>query len=173
MGHDLSKLDANQVIQDVHDVDNHSLRTNATLVVPGGIEVAIDQADDSIAIGDGTTLFTGTTDGGKHALDVQVNGGNINVPDLTPPAEYKILNLSMPAANTEYNFSLPNTAKRMEMKLRDGKGPLRVYEVSSGTNYFTVERGSRFVSGNIKPTTLDFYIQSSQASCTLEIIYWE
>lgn len=75
----LSKLDADQIIQDVHDVDNHSLRTNATIVVPGGIEVAIDQADDSISIGDGTTLFTGTTVGPDHGLDVNIIGGELDI----------------------------------------------------------------------------------------------
>lgn len=91
MGHDLSKLDADQIIQDVHDVVNHSLRTNAVITSPGVFEVAIDQADDSISIGDGSTLYTGTTIGPKHALDVNIAGGTIEAVIEEPTDETSII----------------------------------------------------------------------------------
>lgn len=53
------------------------LITNATVTATfvGPQEVIINQADDSIAIGSGTTLFTGTSVGGGHfALDVNSTG---------------------------------------------------------------------------------------------------
>ncbi len=55
------------------------LITNATVTATfvGPQEVIINQADDSISIGDGTTLFTGTAVGGGHfALDVNSTGSS-------------------------------------------------------------------------------------------------
>lgn len=74
-----SLLDADQIIQHVYDEPTQTLRTSGVAVItppPGGLEVAIDHTDDSIAIGTSTDLFTSTTDGSKIALDVNVINPN-------------------------------------------------------------------------------------------------
>lgn len=110
-----------------------------------------------------------------NPLPVSISGiniGDINA-DIVNPSKYKVINLPLALANTEYNFSLPSTTKRMQMMLRDGKGPLRIYDSAGAASFYTVNRGAFFQTDDIDVTALTFYIQSGQASCTLEILYWE
>lgn len=53
---------------------NGRLKTDAVVTATfiGPQEVLINQVDDSVAIGDGSLLFTGTTIGPSHGLDVNV-----------------------------------------------------------------------------------------------------
>lgn len=94
-----SNLDQQQIIQRVMDVANDRLRVDAafsaagTLTVKvtdgvdelavnpdgsintnmtGDVTVNISHTDDSIRLGDGTILFTGSTVGGKNGLDINV-----------------------------------------------------------------------------------------------------
>ena len=71
-----------QVLQNVYDEADNRLRVDAqlTAVIPGPLEVAIDQATDSIRLGDGTNLITATIIGGKTGLDVNIVGGTITLP---------------------------------------------------------------------------------------------
>lgn len=62
--------DAAQVLRYAFDDDTNTIRTTASFT--GTISVALDQASDSVAIGDGTALFTGTAVGPHHAEDVNV-----------------------------------------------------------------------------------------------------
>lgn len=71
--HPPSKYDVSQIIKRVYDEDNGRLRTDAT--ISGDVIISdlnIDQATDSIRIGDGTNLITATQDGAKTGLDVNV-----------------------------------------------------------------------------------------------------
>lgn len=79
MAFDTSPLSQENILRDVHDPVTQTLRTtaSATIIVPGGLEVDIDQASDSIKLGDGTTLFTSTTVGPKTGLDVSIISGNL------------------------------------------------------------------------------------------------
>lgn len=43
------------------------------------VEVDLSHVDDSVALGDGTTLFTGTTVGADHGLDVNIINASIEV----------------------------------------------------------------------------------------------
>lgn len=73
MAFETSQLSSQNVLRDVHDTATQSLRTTATAVIPPGqFEVSIDHTDDSIRLGDGTILFTGTTVGAKTGLDVNI-----------------------------------------------------------------------------------------------------
>lgn len=74
-----SLLDPGQIIKDAYDEANQRIRTDAvvTATIVGPQEVIISQVDDSIRIGDGSTLFTGTTVGPDTGLDVNVIGGTI------------------------------------------------------------------------------------------------
>lgn len=58
------------VLRYAFDDATNSIKTNATFT--GTVTVELDQADDSVAIGDGAALFTGTTVGLDHALDINV-----------------------------------------------------------------------------------------------------
>jgi hypothetical protein len=70
-----SNYSQENVLRDVHDQATQSLRTTALAVVPPGqFEVSISHVDDSIRLGDGTTLFTSTSSGGKTGLDVSLIG---------------------------------------------------------------------------------------------------
>jgi hypothetical protein len=79
-----TKLDGFQVIKLVYDETLNRLRvdTGATITLGGELEVAIDQASDSIRIGDGVNLVTTTTIGPKVGLDVNIiagGGGSVSV----------------------------------------------------------------------------------------------
>lgn len=69
-----SQFSSENILRDVHDPVAQALRTNATatIVVPGGLEVAIDHDSDSIRIGDGVNLITSSNVSGKQGLDVNV-----------------------------------------------------------------------------------------------------
>lgn len=65
-----SPKDGMQVLKYSFDDATGSIRTTAQFT--GTLEVALDQATDSVAIGDGTTIFTGTNVGPTHSMDVNV-----------------------------------------------------------------------------------------------------
>ena len=75
-----SLLDPGQIIKRVFDNDNDSIRTDANVTFNNTqpLEVAINQVDDNIAIGDGTHLYTSTTIGSDVALDVNISGGVVS-----------------------------------------------------------------------------------------------
>lgn len=74
-----SLLDFEQILPAAFDEANGVLRTSATLVATGESSIIISQTDDSIRIGDGVDLFTGTAAMGKIGLDVNVIGGTSSV----------------------------------------------------------------------------------------------
>lgn len=67
-------ISANQVLQHAYNEATEKLKVEADIVatIPAAQQVEISQLDDSIRIGDGTTLFTGTTIGPDTGLDVNV-----------------------------------------------------------------------------------------------------
>lgn len=67
-----SQLDQNQILQRAFDESKDRLRVDlAATIVAGQLEVAISHVDDSIRLGDGTTLTTVTTVGTHSGLDVK------------------------------------------------------------------------------------------------------
>lgn len=73
----LSRRDPGQVLQAAFDDDTQSLRTTASFT-GGTLEVSINDADDSIKIGNGSGEYAGVTD---NALDVNLvsnSGGSIS-----------------------------------------------------------------------------------------------
>lgn len=85
----ISQLDSTNIFQRAFDESEDRLRVDAevTANISGAQEVIINQNDDTIAIGDGAILFTGTTVGPSHGLDVNILGGAItgNVTAIQPP----------------------------------------------------------------------------------------
>jgi len=123
MAFDTSPLSQENILRDVHDPVTQTLRTtaSATIIVPGGLEVDIDQASDSIKLGDGTTLFTSTTVGPKTGLDVSIISGNLQgevdayplekgitrntyneVLSVTPGVETTIVTYTVPSGRIAY-----------------------------------------------------------------------
>lgn len=80
-----SKLDFNEIIQQVFDDVNNRLRvdTSATVVV-NSVQVDISHTDDSIRLGDGTDLVTTTNVGGNIGLDVNLI--NTSIPVVIVPS---------------------------------------------------------------------------------------
>jgi hypothetical protein len=77
----MSSFDANSCIRKAFDDTTEKLNVNATVTASiGEVECIIDQASDSIRIGDGTTLTTVTTVGPKSGLDVNIINTNIPLP---------------------------------------------------------------------------------------------
>lgn len=93
-----SQFSSENILRDVHDPVAQALRTNATatIVVPGGLEVAIDHDSDSIRIGDGVNLITSSNVSGKQGLDVNVINP-ITIP-LPPDAATETTSLNILAA---------------------------------------------------------------------------
>jgi len=65
-----TQKDADQTLRYAFDDATNSFRTTASF--SGSISVDLDQTTASVAIGDGTALFTGTTVGPHHAEDVNI-----------------------------------------------------------------------------------------------------
>lgn len=74
-----SALSADQAIVQSYDETYDRLRVDAAITIDNiTLDVQLDQADDSVSIGNGTSLFTGTIVGPKNGLDVNVIGGAID-----------------------------------------------------------------------------------------------
>lgn len=83
-----------------------------------------------------------------------------------------IFNLSAPTANTEVSQSLPSGTKQITIKVRDGTAKAQFSFVSgeSGTKYITIPRGASYHIFDLNLTGESLYIQTNQASQTVEII---
>ena len=86
--------------------------------------------------------------------------------------------LSMPTANTEYSYDLPENVERFSFQLRDPSVVLRVSakagKVATSANpYFTVPADAEWTEDNLfEPKTQTFYFATASATQTLEIRLW-
>lgn len=84
----------------------------------------------------------------------------------------QISNLSLLLANTDYILNIPSNVRRFSLKIREGKGELRIYNISGG-NYLTVSRDSSYSSDDFRNALgFNLIVQSSQPNCVLESISW-
>lgn len=119
----------------------------------------VGDVPDSVQVGDGVEI-------------IQVNpDGSINVVQTQEGILHSILNIPIAAANTDTPLVLPATIRRFEMRVRDGKGVLKIFDTSGGP-FLTIARGSAYTSGLIKNPALTFIVQSSQPGCVLEVECW-
>jgi len=174
MANNLKQLDANQVLRSAYDPVTNRLRTDSVLSGSiGAIEVIIEHTNDSIRLGDGTTLFTGTTVGAKTGQDVNIINDSLDV-SFSGISVPTITNVTMASANTEYSHTFPINTKKSKIKVR-GKGRLR-YSFSvgqSGTVYFTVPKGAETEFDDLDLTsTITIYFQSDTAGEKLEVLSW-
>jgi hypothetical protein len=107
-----SNLSQENILRDVHDPATQSLRTTAqaTIIVPGGLEVTISHTNDSIRLGDGVNLVTTTNVSGKQGLDVNI----INSAALTNIRPLNVLTDSVAAPNVE--TKLDNLLTELQLK---------------------------------------------------------
>lgn len=76
-------LDPGQAIVGAFDDATGAFRVNAAITVDA-VALSIDDADDSIKIGNGSGVYsTITNTGGKNALDVNIAGGTVSVGTVT------------------------------------------------------------------------------------------
>lgn len=107
-------------------------------------------------------------------VDATLNVGSINV-EIADPTTPKIVNISVPLANTEQSYLLPANTKRFVMRVRDGLAQIKLAYVSgtTGTVYRTVDMGASYESGLIDaPSGFTVYFQLTKASKIIEIESW-
>jgi hypothetical protein len=173
---------AENVLRDVHDRELQALRTTATatIVVPGGLEVNIDHTEDSVQLGNGTNLFTSTTESGKVGLDVAIIN-ELSLPTveslltqiannvLTNP---QIINLSLTNSGTEYAYAFPAGTKKFTMRSRNsGRIQFSFAVGQSNTVYMTLPIGSSYTEEKLD-TNFSIYVQSNKNNDIAEIVYW-
>lgn len=113
-----SDLSQENILRDVHDTSNQSLRVSAFSVPPpGGVEVIITHTDDSIRLGDGVSLITSTPVGGKQGLDVNLINTSILVttspvqgdPTVSPKYYYnEVTSVPNGVLTTILNYTVPS-----------------------------------------------------------------
>lgn len=108
--------------------------------------------------------------GQKYTDDNPLPTSATLVGDSTP-VEVLVLNIPLASANTDYTVAFPSNIHQFQLQIRDGKGPLRIYDTPSGP-YYTVSRGSYYKSEIIRNTTLSLTVQSSLGSSVLEVLCW-
>jgi hypothetical protein len=107
-----SNLSQENILRDVHDPITQSLRTTAqaTIIVPGGLDLSISHTNDSIRLGDGVNLITSSNVSGKQGLDVNI----INSASLTNIRPLNVLTDSIAAPNVE--TKLDNLLTELQLK---------------------------------------------------------
>jgi hypothetical protein len=163
-----SLLDFTQILQRVFDEANGRLRTDAqATVVAGSLEVIISHTDDSIRLGDGTSLITATTVGPKVGLDVNVVNQGVEATTQPFVANVQVLN-----ANIEVSYNVPDNTKVLFIRPRNGSIKLAFVSGQSGTTYLTINKGGVYTVDNINSSGAVLYFQSSTNNDVVEIHGW-
>lgn len=122
---------------------------------------------DSVRIGDGTETLAINPDGSINVV------GSISVSNAQTPT---VDTLSMPAANTEYFYTLPTGTKQFSIKVRGPRTLLKVAfnsgDIALGT-YFTVNSGKSYNQKSVNiNSNLPIYFEAGKSNTTIEILYW-
>lgn len=127
-----SNLSSENVLRDVHDQVTQSLRTTATatIVVPGGLDVAIDHTEDSIRLGNGTNFITSTSATGKVALDVNL----INASDIGDIRPLNVLIDSISAPNVESRLDSLLTELQLKADVTEAQNIRNLTSVSDSVS---------------------------------------
>lgn len=85
---------------------------------------------------------------------------------------YRIRNLTLVDANTEYSQALSEGASYFEIKARSLTADLKISFVSgeSGTTYFSIPGGGTWYTKGRIPATITVYAQSPTSGAVVEII---
>lgn len=142
MANNLKGLDANQVLRSVYDTATNSLRTTGG-GGSGPIEVIIDQSTDSIRLGDGTNLITGTTYGSKTGLDV-----NIITPNVSTINKFNSIN-SVVANNETTIVSHTAIAGKQTFLQKISASGQNIAEYTIKKNSVPIERKRSYFGGSL------------------------
>lgn len=143
-----TQLDFEQVVRQSFDEANDRLRVDASLTM-GENEVVINQADDSVAIGDGSDLYTGTTVTGKHGLDVNIIAGSVT-------GEFSESGLKN--AIKVQSFIVTDTVTAIPLVPLTNRNSMSIRILGSGTLYFgdsSVTVASGYPKGTGEEISLD------------------
>lgn len=169
-------LDPGQCIQQSFDPINDRIRVDAQVSVTLGlVEVIISHTNDSIRLGDGTSLVTATTVGPKVGIDVNlINTSPISVTTDGNVATPTITNVLIPFANSEQMHTFPAGTKKFLIRVRgDARLQFSYVVAGSSTSYITLPYGCFYEQDNLKLTgSMNLYFQCSKASQVLEILSW-
>lgn len=86
----------------------------------------------------------------------------------------QIFNISVPNANVEYFFPIPNNTKKFEIKIRQGSGIIN-YAFTPGdssVNYITIKQGNKEVIEDINFSGKVLYFQTNKDNKVVEIKAW-
>lgn len=106
----LSRRDPGQVLQAAFDDDTQSLKTTVVNIVEnaeGVTEVSINDADDSIKIGNGSGQYAAVNSDGSLNVNVVSTGPGTSYNNIIQYDE--IVNVAMGATETVLSFTVPNT----------------------------------------------------------------
>lgn len=92
---------------------------------------------------------------------------------VTLANEVAIAHISIPLADTEIAFTIPDNLLAFELQAQVPAN-LKISFVmgQSGTNYFTVPPGGHWAKDNLSFTGKTLYIQSSKGSQVIEFLSW-
>lgn len=154
-------LDSNQIFQRSFDEDTDRLRVDAEVTATlGAVECIITQTSDSIAIGDGTDLYTGTTIGSNHGLDVNVispitvSQSSLPNPDAVTKLEYnEIIGLASGSTTNIISYTVPASTTSILQKVLVSGENIAKYQILYNSAPLSTKR--TYFGGNLD-TEFDF-----------------
>jgi hypothetical protein len=172
-----SKLDARQIIMHAYDDANNWIRVGAELVPGGSSEVIIDHSDDSIRIGDGTILFTGTTVGADTGLDVNIINTAVDVIDESLTPEHFNGSVATAGSPIIITPTSANPIKNVFIQCNNTRDPINPnalndaieFSLDGGTTYTVLMSGeSIFLPGVMNSLKLDTNVNGT----FYQVILW-
>lgn len=152
-----TELDSTQVLRHVFDETQDRLRVDAAVSMDAGqLDVVIDQADDSIRIGDGTNLVTTTQDSGKVALDVNIISSDILNAKLTPNGTTistynEITSVSSSSLTVITTYTVPSIGSFYLVRTEYSGNNIATYYLT--INDVVIDKKNTYFSGNLDTTT--------------------
>ena len=104
----------------------------------------------------------------KNPIPVEDVVISINKPTIT--------NVAAPFANTEVSLTIPKTARKFFVQVRNGLAKAQISYVmnNSGSEFITVQYGCYYEEKNLNlDSDLYLYIQTNMPNQTLELLVWE
>jgi hypothetical protein len=145
-----TQLDQNQILQRSFDEAEDRLRVEAEVTaVLGTVECIITQESDSISIGDGTTLFTGTSDTpGQFSLDTHITNESLPVSFAALPSsnistkiQYNEINsVSSGATENIITYTVPNSTTTVLQRISVSGENIAKYQVLYNSSVIQTKR---------------------------------
>lgn len=148
-------------------------RTSATTVTfSSPQEVVISHVDDSIRLGDGTSLTTTTTNGPKVGLDVNIINDEIEI-DVINPGTPTIYNVAVATAATEFSQALSAGTKNFLIRtVGNARLQFSFAPGTTATNFITLPKNATYQSPDLDLTSVTIYFRCDSAPETVQILEW-